>query len=253
MGSFPNSSFSSYADQYELLTNFLVASTPDGTAGVLRNATPSVNECALYWCVQTVTSSVVASTLEEKIVNTVPWRNDPATIPRLNQTMSSNLSLVSNDTFELMAGAALTSTQLFDSFFPFWLSVDSPNSSSYFNVMKGVNRARVGNLKSNPWSLPNNISEHVAQLAKVMSYTVRNEDEDSVEGAAWEQRVMIHVSWRWLILPFFLLLLSGVFLLTTMAKTKEDRLWKNSVLAILALAKTSESPGSPRREVDTNV
>jgi hypothetical protein len=92
-------------------------------------------------------------------------------------------------------------------------------------------------LEFNPWLASNNVTRHMERLAKAMTNVIRSSpDQEKVAGAAYFRETYISVRWEWLAFPLLLLVLSLVFLISTMIKTSKDTgagIWKTSTLPTL--------------------
>jgi hypothetical protein len=60
-----------FSDIHNPIIDFLIAGTPDGPAGAYANKTPTLNECVLHWCVNTLESSVESGRISENIAQSV--------------------------------------------------------------------------------------------------------------------------------------------------------------------------------------
>ena len=53
------------------IIDFVASGTPGYIEGAKNNATPIVHECALYWCVNTISAAVIDSTIIENVTKSV--------------------------------------------------------------------------------------------------------------------------------------------------------------------------------------
>jgi hypothetical protein len=89
-------------------------------------------------------------------------------------------------------------------------------------------------LDFNPWLAPNNVSRHMELLATAMTNVIRSSPSNTmITGTAFSLETYIAVHWEWLSFPDILLLLSLVFLLSTIRKTSKQSgiaIWKTSAM-----------------------
>jgi hypothetical protein len=92
-------------------------------------------------------------------------------------------------------------------------------------------------LDFNPWLAPNNVSRHMERLATAMTNVIRSSPSNTmITGTAFSLETYVAVHWEWLSFPFILLLLSLVFLLSTIRKTSKQSgigIWKTSAMPAL--------------------
>lgn len=133
----------------------------------------------------------------------------------------------------------------FDDFFP--SSYTAANLSStprlrYRNFQVGP---MVRELTFNPWLYPNNITHHMERLAIAMTNTIRSgESRTMLEGKSYLSEPYVSIKWEWLTFPLVLLLLSLVFLVSTIIKTSGDGatgIWKNSAMPTLIYSLPKET------------
>ena len=72
-------------------------------------------------------------------------------------------------------------------------------------------------------------------IAASMGLNVRSTSNLSSEGSAYSQQIIVAVKWPWMILPFAILALVGVYLISIVVATRRMKLepWKTSSLAVL--------------------
>jgi hypothetical protein len=250
----------------------LVASATGGPESVYQNKTPTVHECALSWCVQTIESSYDLGGYQERIVSSyynttigpnpwvaweIPevgtWIQYQENITIIPTGISPNDDRPTNSTIEYGANnvTASSSMNCFDDFFPASFSVDNISAIPrlrYRDFMDGPSQRY---LPYSPWMAPNNLTRHVEKLATAMTNRVRSsESSEMLQGEAFYSEQYVSVQWEWLIFPFLLLTLSLVFLVSTIIKTSKDTstgIWKTSAMPTLiySLPKDAQSKLSP--------
>ncbi|KAF4771204.1 hypothetical protein HAV15_012506 [Penicillium sp. str.  len=57
--------------------------------------------------------------------------------------------------------------------------------------------------------------------------------DGSIDGVAWTNQSFVHVRWPWMSLPIALVVLTVVFLIVTVIRTRNQYIWKSSPLALL--------------------
>jgi hypothetical protein len=257
------------------IADMLVAGTPDDVTGVYANKTPTLTECAFYWCVNTVQSSNYSGLYSETITNSVqlevsndtwPWYTFPGRGGLFGNRYLSNYSLTlpgraqsalpdpagkqsshSDLSFNVYNLTALSTMLLMDEILPAY--VTAPNGSAGSGSLRWLNGGlfygdppEAITMQFNPWLPPNNISQHMENLATAMSVEVRNFQDSGVNvhqapGIAWKQDTLVQVRWAWISLPIAVLALSLVFLVSTVVISSRDRgevgIWKTSIIAVL--------------------
>jgi hypothetical protein len=256
------------SDIHNPIVDMLIAGTPDDVVGVYANKTPTLTECALYWCVNTVQSSNYSGSYSENVTNSVqlqvsnnswPWSvftddtglvhnrymtNFSLSLPSRGQPDASQLTFqVDNVT---MVSTILTMDEIVPGYVtaPDDLASSDPslrwlNSGQYYGAPP---QAIPLAAKDNPWLPPNNVSDHMARLAAAMSVVVRNaqaagQEINLAKGIVWKQYTLVQIRWAWITLPMAVLVLSLVFLVGTVVISSREReevgIWKTSVIAVL--------------------
>ncbi|KAJ4359626.1 uncharacterized protein N0V89_000181 [Didymosphaeria variabile] len=236
------------------IEDFIVAGLQD-TEAVYANRTPFAQECVLYWCVKAINSTYSLGAYKEEVVETFinsttgpqPWNTalmeDTDEGPIYNYNYAENVSIrVPFDPEEInygMTNETMVLTALaFDDVLPFFSTmVNSSNTPSirlrYWNS---------GNIEMipeiNPWVPTNNITQHVERLATAVTNLIRSSSRTkSVSGDAFAKEVYVNVQWAWLTFPLLLLILSLLFLVSTIVRVSradgEAGIWKNSAMPIL--------------------
>jgi hypothetical protein len=255
------------ANIHSPIVDVLVAGTPDDVTGVYANKTPTLTECALYWCVNTVQSSNYSGLYSENITNSVqlevsnetwPWHAFGETGQAHNQYLANfSLNLPSRkqpdpheNTFRVENITMLTTILMMDEILPAYVTApnDLADSESSLRWLNGgqfyseLPQSIPMAAKDNPWLPPNNISKHMENLAKAMSVVVRNSQASGdkiqlAKGTVWKQDTLVQIRWAWISLPLAVLTLSLMFLVGTVVKSSREReelgIWKTSVIAVL--------------------
>ncbi|KAH3919101.1 hypothetical protein HBH56_028790 [Parastagonospora nodorum] len=245
----------------------LISSARNGRESVYRNEPPIVHECMLAWCVHTMKSSYEWGTYNEDTVSTYfepvresdPWPWQTWDTPRgtwysytehLSLTPQRNHSQVAemtviNDTYRINNYTQTNIMNYHDDFFPsFYTSanIDTKPVLRYQNYAMGPS---VYKLNWNPWEHPNNITHHMERLATAMTNKIRSTGSTTMlEGKAYQMEPYISIQWGWLVFPLTLLVLSLVFLVSTIVKTSGDSamgIWKNSAMPTLIYSLPKET------------
>lgn len=239
------------------ITDVLIVSSADGTiASVYKKEPPIAHECVLAWCVQTVRSAYDEGAYHEEILRTQMnttavdnlWVTTTVQTDYQNGTditYSENVTLTVKESltgkvadFGMSNETAYANMMPFDDLFPAYYTI-KPNETEptlrYETWIQGPAFSRP--LKFNPWLAPNNITRHMERLALAMTNVYRSvgTTNEVVRGSAYAREVYIHVQWEWLVFPIFLLLLSLVFLIATILKTRDEStgIWKTSAMPTL--------------------
>jgi hypothetical protein len=136
-------------------------------------------------------------------------------------------------------GTMLQTVAIFDDLFPSYITAKRMSDEPFmrnkmYETQKGPSTRK---LLFNPW-IGGNVPGHMGRLATALTNAMRSSksSRESVTGDAWIEEVFIAIRWEWLIYPFILLILSLVFLVSTMIKTAGDGgtgVWKTSVMPTL--------------------
>ncbi|OWY43057.1 hypothetical protein AALT_g573 [Alternaria alternata] len=240
----------------------LIVSTANGTAGVLNHERPVAHECALSWCVKTISSSYDGGKYTENItsiyMNTTtgsfPWESVPveledgttATFAMYAQNITierdaahrDHSLTVSNATYRVDNTSASNMIMPFDQIFPSYFTDFGPSGKPLLRFLDGYDGPTFREMDFNPWLAPNNITRHLERLAAAMTGAMRSnaDSNEMIPGRAYNMEKFIHISWLWLIFPILLLVLSLVFLVATIVKTSKDidtGIWKTSAMPAL--------------------
>jgi hypothetical protein len=253
----------------------LIASATGGPESVYQNTTPVVHECVLSWCVQTIESFYGLGGYNERIISSYynttsgpdPWISweipeeegggtwidyqenitiIPAEINPNNTTPRD--TAIEYGANEITASAIMA---MFDDFFPASYSVNNISAIPRLRYKEYTDGPYQRYLPFSPWMAPNNLTRHVEKLATAITNRVRSSASgEMLQGEAFYSEQYVLVQWEWLIFPFLLLVLSLVFLVSTMIKTSKDTstgIWKTSTMPTLiySLPKDAQSKLSP--------
>ncbi|KAE9981079.1 hypothetical protein EG328_011876 [Venturia inaequalis] len=256
-----------FRDILNPISDFFVSGTPQGEIGAWGNATPTVLECNLHWCVKTVNTTHSWGRLNETTTRTVEldspktgvgsaWiKFDMAGVMTPRWIANFSLTLpprqqedLRNNSFSVINQTMVETILAMDQFLPSYVTTKDTGSTPYYRWLNGGQffgeTPLVVDLPviTNPWLPPNNITAQVEQIADTMTVVLRNAANSTsefqwVRGTAWNEQTFIHIRWAWAIWPILLLALSLVFLIMTVAKSSREenvvRIWKNSAIAIL--------------------
>jgi hypothetical protein len=240
------------------IQDVFIVSTSDGTAGsVYRNETPVAQECHLSWCVKTMGSSYTSGGYSEEVLDTVfnttagpfPWQSFPAndeTGEYFDIFYMDNITLevedITDDSkpakFGVSNTTALSIMQGFTDIFPAYTTQTNESAPPVLRYKTW----RTGPpwhlaLFFNPWVAPNNVTRHMERLATALTNIIRSApSRQDVDGHAFSKETFVLVRWGWLTFPLVLLVLSFVFLVSTIVKTSNDTgagIWKTSAMPTL--------------------
>ncbi|KAF2678275.1 hypothetical protein K458DRAFT_317429 [Lentithecium fluviatile CBS 122367] len=235
------------------LANVVIAASASGAPGVYRNETPVTQECVLYWCVKEMQSSYYLATYEEKTTQTFtnttpgqfPWQIARYESTSLNGTiMTYDENVVIQSESDIYGVSNVTHVQaysIFEDVFPSFTTTTNISAQPTFRFQAQYKtKPRYKELKFNPWIPPNNVSRHMERLSDALTSALRSSSSNEmVMGSAFSVETYVNIQWEWLIFPFTLLILTLVFLVATMVKTKkgagEENLgvWKTSAMPTL--------------------
>ncbi|OAG20926.1 hypothetical protein CC77DRAFT_989290 [Alternaria alternata] len=240
------------------IQDVFIVSTSDGTAGsVYRNETPVAQECHLSWCIKTMRSSYTSGGYSEEVLDTVfnttagpfPWQSFPAndeTGEYFDIFYMDDITLEVEDItdgskpakFGVSNTTALSIMQGFTDIFPAYTTQANESAPPILRYKTW----RTGppwhlTLFFNPWVAPNNVTRHMERLATALTNIIRSApSHQDVDGHAFSKETFVLVRWEWLTFPLVLLVLSFVFLVSTIVKTSKDTgagIWKTSAMPTL--------------------
>jgi hypothetical protein len=253
------------------IMDFLVASAPDGSQSIYKRQPPVIQECLLSWCVQKIKSSYeygeYHEAVEARYQNTSngpsPWYafkipkdqgggywleyTENITITPPVSRLDESQKIVANDAYGATNASAYGVTCPIDDFMPsVYTSLGHPGVSllRYKEYDDGAS-TRV--LPFNPWLPPNNITKHMERLATAMTNTIRSSSsKEMLSGKAYQKENYVKIRWEWLAFPLALLILSLVFLVSTIMKTAGDGtvgFYKTSAMPNLIYGLPKETQG----------
>lgn len=187
-------------------------------------------ECALFYCVNAYSASVVDGVLDQRIEKS--WLNNSA-----SHGQSSDLIFSPPDSLNhVLANASVFRVAA--------LAADALNSfmSESFTGSGGINVSTTGSTFSSDivHGLYDavNYSAAIENLAISMTNNIRQQDDSeagSVNGQAQQTETYVHVRWAWFAYPVAVLVFSLILLLGIIIGTSrcDVRVWKSSNLALL--------------------
>ena len=219
----------------------LFNSSTDPTVIIGSDVMPTATECALYWCVQTLNTSIQNGILNQTILKT--WSNDSALdtsdvylspyIPRStsNHRPDYYVSPMSNvplarflqDAFNAsVKGINLPNSQ----FTPDELLDLTIYSSDIAQALWHTNDLK---------NLMNNLADRMTDALRNLYSIPAAESDASSLGDVYTTQTYVHVTWPWLILPVGLVLASCAVLLAAVIESSRYRavVWKSSSLAVM--------------------
>ena len=182
---------------------------------------PYASECVLRFCVQNLSSSATNGIFSENPTDQLHrYINDSTlqlTVGAHNYTVNS---ATMNGFKQYLAGMFNTAVHQTNGLSPINEWPDSV-SQSLFYWTNGTQD-----------HMPTNMFEN---LAASISSTIRSTSNESSAGTASALQTRVAIKWPWMILPFLLLALVGVYLPAVIFITDRKQLqpWKNSSLALL--------------------
>jgi hypothetical protein len=253
------------------IMDFLLASARNGSESVYQKEPPIVHECVLSWCVQTMRSSYEYGEYHEEVKeiyqNTTagpnPWISweiseadgggqwteytENVTIVPPPSRLGNAQLLGHNDIYGTNNNSMNMAMIIFDDFFPSFYTILNNATRPQLRYKEYQDGPYSRALPYNPWLAPNNITRHVERLAKAMTNVMRSSpSREMLLGQAYQQEVYVEIQWEWLIFPFALLILSLVFLVSTIVKTAGDGatgVWKTSAMPTLIYSLPKETRG----------
>ncbi|KAE8351489.1 hypothetical protein BDV28DRAFT_162363 [Aspergillus coremiiformis] len=202
-----------------IIANFTALYVP--TEATIRKAISQ--HCLVYWCVKTYTAGMHNNKPWEKLLDT--W--DDLAIP---------MAFGQNLTFHVPPKDNLTSSRVWVGF-PYvkvWTRsrVNLQKDTSVCDVYKDIQMP--GTVSSTDefrqpmirYGLP----KFSAKLAEGFTTGVRLFNNTPANGTSWKMETQIHVRWEWIGLPALLVVLTALFLCTTMFQTRKGGfdVWKSS-------------------------
>ncbi|CAN9090268.1 unnamed protein product [Alternaria alternata] len=254
--------------------NGLIASAAGGFDSVFRHEPPIVHECVLSWCVQRMRSSYEWGIYNETTLSTHlniatkptpwPWISKPAEtgqwfeyVPNITLEVSAptppgSTTPGANITYSISNETVFRVMGVWDDFFPAFYTTNDSTQQPVLRFKNYPLGASTRFLDFNPWLAPNNVTHHIERLASAMTDAIRSngESREMISGKAYNIEKFVHINWPWLTFPLLLLVLSLVFLVSTIIKTSKDTetgIWKTSAMPALiySLPKETQSKLNP--------
>jgi hypothetical protein len=246
----------SFKDIRNPIIDVLVSSTV-GESQVHASVAPALHECVLSWCVKEVESSYSLGTYYERIIETYnnhsagesPWESfsydDGSTDLIYLENVTINAPTAGSKFSEYDWGVnnftMLLTTLVFDRIFPAFTTTTKIHTEGLLRWRLGhLTEIRTKVLRTNPWLLPNNITQHFERLATALTNVVRSDSNSNelLPGDAFVTETFVSVNWAWLSFPLAMLVLSMVFLTATIVKTSKSShadvgIWKTSAMPAL--------------------
>lgn len=235
----------------------IVSATNGSAASVYHDEPPIAQECVLTYCVQKIQSSYQWGEYHEEVLETFfnttpglsPWLAIPYKTNFENGTdiyylediiiaPNNDPNELNHSTYGMSNASAAATVQGFVDIFPAYYTTQSESETPalrYKTWSQGPAWSR--ELDFNPWLAPNNVTRHLERLAAAMTNVMRSAGSRvPLQGQAWTWDIYISISWGWFAFPLTLLILSLVFLVSTIIKTSEDTetgVWKTSTMPTL--------------------
>ena len=204
-------------------------------------------ECALWYCVNTYTATVVDGRLKQEIRSS--WRNDSAVPSQSSDLIYRPSTSIGNTTtnssvFRVTHLAAKSMNKFMSELF---------TGSGIVNILDAEFTSDI----SQALYTTNNLSALVDNLAVSMTNSMRQQNESVSNpnwvGIAWTSQTYLHVRWAWFAFPATLVVLSLTLLLGTMIETRYRKVmvWKSNNLALLFHGRGLELDNSDDTPVNT--
>lgn len=246
-----------------LMAVLIASATGAGdTASVYGKHAPLVHECMLSWCVQTIYSNYDGGKYSENVTSTLlnvdwepmPW---PWVVKDDEFFYTQNITLtppptrqngaVFNTSYMVDSTTAFTSLTIFDDFFPSFYTAASTSAQPVLRFKNYLAGTSTRFLNFNPWLAPNNVTRHMERLAMAMTNIMRSDtvSQEMLHGRAYSKKIYVSIQWEWLIFLLLLLILSLVFLVSTIIKPLKDtsiELWKTSAMPTLIHSLPKDTP-----------
>ena len=196
----------------------------------------SATECALFFCVDTYHATVQGGTFSENrtafstTANTSSVVENFSLTPDTCYTNGTRLEKPYNSTDNCSYNVN-------------WLS-RLAMSNSISPLLHGYGSLFIGNRPS--WSSNviealygvegnyTDINSVFQSLASTLTINARSKVcEEGINGIPWTIQSFVRVSWKWMILPGALVVLSMIFMIVTIMHTRNQYIWKSSPLALL--------------------
>ena len=204
-------------------------------------------ECALWYCVNTYTATVVGGSLKQEIRSS--WRNDSAIPSQSSDLIYRPSNPLGNTTAK---SSVFTVTHLAAKSMNEFMSKIFTGSGSV-----NVSGAAFTSDISQALYTTNNLTALVDNLAVSMTNNMRQQNASisnpNCEGIAWTSQTYLHVRWAWLAFPATLVVLSLALLVGTIIETRyrEVMIWKSNNLALLFHGRGLELDNSDDTPVNT--
>ncbi|UPX15495.1 uncharacterized protein EKO05_0005941 [Ascochyta rabiei] len=239
-----------FKDVRNPLLDALVVSATNGADSVYRHEVPTIHECVLSWCIQTIKSSYEGGTYSEEVLarfeNTTvrqsPWESfaipeedgggfdtfymqNISIVPPISD-QDHPASKVSNKVYGTNNVTAYNIMNVFDDFFPSYYTAASASDTPVLRYKNyGGNGAVTREIVSSPWQEPNDVDAHVSRLAVAMTNVMRSDvnSNEMLNGTAYWMESYVEVRWQWLTLPLGVLFVSLIFLAATITKSALER------------------------------
>ena len=234
--------FQGIADPILGFGRILFNESNDPTSAIGNSVIPSATECALYWCVQTLNTSIKNGVLNQTVVGT--WSNSSA-------LDTSDVHLSPYDTVSKKRGDRASNSYYVSPMSN--LPLVKFLEDAFNATVQGINLPGMGFTEQELRDLTiyssdiaqalwhaEDLGSLMENLADRMTDALRNlyadpaSDADGL-GKVYTTQTYVHVSWPWLILPVGLVLASCMVLLAAIISSSRHQtiVWKSSSLAVL--------------------
>ena len=189
----------------------------------------SAMECALWYCYNTYTATVVGGRLKQEVHSS--WRNDSALPSQSSDLIYQPSPPLTNPTanssvFRVTHSAARSVNEFMTSLFTGSGGVKVSGATFTSDISQALYKT-------------DNLTKLIENLATSMTNNIRQQN-DSVsnpqwKGTSWTSQTYVHVRWAWFAFPATLVSLSLALLLGTIIETRyrDIVVWKSNNLALL--------------------
>lgn len=202
-------------------------------------------ECSMFYCIGRFAASVTDGIVNQRML--ASWRNDSAQ---------------SNDTSDLILKPPTEFTNQTDQATTFKVSHIAAAAINTFMTRMFTGSGGTNNSGSvfssdiiQALYDTSNLTKRIDNLATSMTNNIRGQDDHvsgPAYGIAWKSETYLHVRWAWFAFPATLILISALFLLSTIYETsyRDVLIWKSSNLALLFHGRGLNLSSPDERPVD---
>lgn len=237
--------FQGVADPIVGFGRILFGTAKNPTSAVGSDVMPTATECALYWCVQTLNTSIQNGILNQTIIRS--WSNSSATDTsdvHLSPYTSGSSYLGGRhtaNTYYVSPMSNVPLTRFLEQAFNATVkALQLPPDMGYTQEELLDLTIYSSDIAQALWHVDDDLESLMTNLANRMTDALRNLYKDPVTdpadlGNVFTTQVYVHVTWPWLILPVGLVIASCAVLVAAVVESTRQKtiVWKSSTLAVL--------------------